>query len=407
MIIMSLVATGVLACTAKQEAPSPSRGDGNAKTSVTCESQKTREPCSDIVMDGRTWRYAYFPAAGNTAETVVLDFGGPGSSVLSGEAGLSAFLSAFPSIGRRYNVIAIEEPWVTEPQSPECRQAQATYYAAVRAVSATLVDAATGMVERCGLADNSQRWGFDASTYHSLVKAISARHQLAVTGFIGHSWGSVRLSYLDAATLDWAILVRPFPTGTDRNSLIAARAEAMAGLVADMQPIDAAGVPGRSLPVTAFDHYSAVVDLGYLGSKSFDDTSQGVLDGTDLAQIGRLSDSLWKRFGRESLSPGALAQLQETCANIGGVPGVVDDIGSVADVLTAMQVPCQAIPVAQAAPEFATSTCIVASQLDTVTPVDLVRSTWGSAAAELHFVESAQRSHSSFDGLEKCLAKYV
>ncbi|WP_040927809.1 hypothetical protein [Saccharomonospora azurea] len=402
-----LAATSVTACTTDNGEPAPIPTQEAALDGLTCEAQKTKEPCTDIEVDGRIWRYAYLPATQKTSDTVVLDFGGPGHSVLSGEVGLSAFLTAFPALQSRYNIVVPEEPWVTQAVSTECQDAQSRYYLAAREASATVDTVAKDMASRCGLADSSQRWGFDAPTYQKLIETINARHGLTLKGFIGHSWGSVRLTYLDAPKLDWAILVRPFPVGTDQATLIAERAVALADLQAGIRPVSPTAVAGRSLPVMAFDQYSAVVDLGYINDQSFDEISPHVLDGTDTVQIGRLSDGLWMRYGRDSISPGSLAQLQETCASAGEVPALPTEVTSVTDILRLRQAPCHAMPATPVKPEFAPSMCVVTSPRDTVTPGKLVRSTYADTSTRVRFVESTQRSHSSFAGLDECLTEYT
>jgi hypothetical protein len=370
---------------------------------ATCEVQPTREACTDIEMDGRIWRYALLPADEQTSETVVVDFGGPSLSVLSGEVGLSAFRAAFKELSRRYNILVVEEPWVTEMVPADCRAALTAYYLSLRSSTDTISRKGTEMAQRCELSNTPWRWGFDSVSYAKLVRAISQRHGLKVKGFVGHSWGSVRLAYLDRSALDWAILVRPFPVGVSAPALLKERARMLADVSSNLQLVKPTVIRGRSLPVIPFDQLSAMIGLAYVDDTFFENMSGRILDGTDMERIGRLSDRLWGRYGRDSISPGMLALFQEVCAIVGPTWEDIRQINSVRDIFLARHAPCRAVPIGQLSPVVIRSMCVVTSRRDAVAPDRLVRLAYESASEKIKFVESKERSHSSFDGLEHCL----
>nr|CTQ91123.1 hypothetical protein [Kibdelosporangium sp. MJ126-NF4] len=381
--------------------PPPARA---AQKDVTCDSQKTREPCSQIEVAGRLWRYAFLPAETKTAETVLLDFGGPGLSALSGSAGISVFRSTYPRLAQRYNVLAIEEPWVTEPVPDECGKTQTAYYLAFRNGTGAGTDEGLAVARTCGLSDHRQRWGFDAESYRSVVAAINREHGTRLSGFIGHSWGSVRLAYLGGDAVVWSILLRPFPVGVGADRLIEARTNAINGAIGAVTPIAPGQVRDRSLEVTAFDQLSAVVDLGYVSSQSYDSTAEAVYSGARKEQIGKLSDALWGRYGTDFLSPGNLAQFQEVCSVVGASSRRVSTITSPSDVLLARHAPCGEMRRQELSATTASKACVVTSKRDSVAPDALVREVYGKTADGVRFVVSEERSHSSFDGIEACLS---
>jgi hypothetical protein len=373
---------------------------------MTCQAQPTREPCEAVEISGRVWRYAYLPAAKPTADTVVVDFGGPGLAVLSGEARIGDFRAAYPTLASRYNLVIPEEPWVTQVIRPECEDAMTRYYLAARSMRAEVASAGREVSDACGLGGSSQEWGFTPSSYTRLIQAISSRHSLVIKGFVGQSWGSVRLSYLGSARIDWAVLLRPYPLGVSADALVEERSRLLDKLAAPVQRMNAVRTSDRSVEISQFDQFSAVVGLGYVDDESVPALLPGIRNGTALGEIGRLSDMLWMRYGTDSISPGRLAQIQEQCSVIGPTSGsLAPGTADVRWVIAAQLAPCGSLPRTPTNPWPTSRVCVVSSPLDTVTPDALVHQAYGTTSSGIERVQSAKRSHSSFDGLETCLER--
>lgn len=383
--------------------PAPSSGD------PACQSPTVREPCHSVTVGGHTWRYALLRASASTARTALVDLGGPGEAVLSGRNGLGSLQTAHPSLAKRYNLLFVEEPWVTRTPPAGCQDALGAFYRAVRGAQGTAAARGAAVARRCSVGAEPRRWGFDPATFGSVVAAIERREGIAVSGFVGLSFASVRWSYLAGRPLDWSVLLRPFPLRASGRELVAARAEATAALVDAVArgrraPRAAPASDGstRSLAVTGFDRRSALVGLAYLDQAELDRLGPGVVSGNDRATIGELSDRLWLRYGDEQISPAYLAYLDEVCGAAGSWPARLSRVETVGDVLVAAHLPCHAVA-SRPLPRPATGRlCLVTSPADAVTPEALVRRSFPASVA---WVRSAARSHSSFDGLPACLER--
>lgn len=396
------------------------------RAQTACADAPAREVCFDL--DGDV-RYALLKAPEPTAETVILDFGGPGLPILSGEANLTGFAADHSRLSGRYNLLLLEEPWVvTEMPShapaadSSCPQAMQVFYRAVREAAATLRSRGADLAEACDLSHH--RWGFDPEVYPTLVERVLDRHALDLRGFVGHSWGSVRLRYLAGFDFEFAALVRPFPVGVTPQLLVERRAEAITSAApASLRPIKSTQLDSRSLPVSYVDQLSAAVALGYLDDEHFGEVAEAVFAGERPNEIGRLSDQLWGRYDVESLSQAKLAQWQEICRTVDGpMPELPDGpLTSVRDLLTAEFAPCVALsPVRlpqMAAGDWTTtsrnppgrpSNCVVTAASDTVTPEPLIFSAFRFIPEEdITWVASEEQSHRSMDGLIRCLDEVV
>ncbi|HEX6967223.1 MAG TPA: hypothetical protein VF174_00115 [Micromonosporaceae bacterium] len=382
----------------------------------------TRETCSAITDGVHTWRYALLRSRNRTAETVLVDLGGPGIALLSGAANLGAFAANFSMLSERYNLLFIEEPWVTQELPQGCESALAAHYRHLRNQVAAVNDSAPDVAQTCqlawrpGLQPNqpvaNRDWGFDPATYADLVMAIIRMNHVNLKGFVGHSWGSMRLAYLlngasdeaEGISLAWSVLVRPFPVGVDGEALISEQATILEREFGAVEAIAPTAVASRSLPVTLFDQLSAVVELGYSDERYVKERSRRIIQGEAVAEIGTLSDEYWQRFGRDSLSPARLAEWQEVCSTTQPPTGANKKIRSVADLLASRFAACDRIPLhREIEATTAGKACIVTASNDSVTPQLLIRNTYQRASPEATWVESTERQHGSFDGLSECL----
>jgi pimeloyl-ACP methyl ester carboxylesterase len=341
-----------------------------------------------------------------TVDTVVVDFGGPGAAVLSGANNVSGFVANYPELNARYNLLVVEEPWVTRDVVPTCRASLSYFYEALRSpgTDAALLAASAKVRGDCQLVTQPGEWAFSPQSYRELVQAIARKHALNLVGFVGHSWGSVRLSYLQDLPIRWAILARPYPIGVSVGDLIAGRALAMDELKVRLLSTKPAAIAkldrSRSLPVTTFDRLSAVVELGYVDDSMVSTIGPGVENGSDVERIGLLSDELWGRSNVNDISPRLLSFLGEVCP-ISGRPATVN-IDSLDGLLSAQFSACSGsasyVPRISAGIDL----CVVVGSRDSVTPATLVRSAM-SSLPQTRWVVSDVAAHSSFDGLGGCL----
>lgn len=424
VIILGLVALTVPSVLESKPESSGGSADPWTSSPELCDAVPAREPCSAITFGANSWRYSLLRSRKETAETVLVDLGGPGISVLSGAMGLSSFALNFSALSSRYNLLFIEELWVTQTLPEGCEDALVAHFRHLRDQVVAFGGDAPGVAEKCQLAwppgqqpsqpVGHRGWGFDPASYSQLVAAISRLDHLDLKGFVGHSWGSMRLAYLlERASenefsfdfsLDWSILVRPFPVGVGTDVLISEQAAVLErnfGVVEAMSPV---AIDSRSLPVTYFDQLSALVELGYSDERYVKEHSQAVVQGKGIAEIGTLSDEYWQRFGRDSLSTGRLAEWQEICSTTRSPDGSNKKIGDVADLLTSRYAACERIPLHTGIEaQTAGRACVVAASNDSVTPRSLISETYQAASPEATWVESAERQHGSFDGLNECL----
>jgi pimeloyl-ACP methyl ester carboxylesterase len=374
-----------------------------------CVEQPAREGCDQIQLAGVSWRYLFLSSRSVTADTVVVDFGGPGTAVLSGSANVAGFHQNHPQISARYNILIVEEPWVVRDISAECRRSLAEYYLGLRqAVAMESVARQAGELrQRCGLNSPSHHWGFDASTYHQVVAAIAKKRSLHLVGYVGHSWGATRLGYLSDVAFEWAVLVRPYPVGLPIDDVLDRRESVLRQQQSSMLARSPASVRDieqrRALPVTEFDRLSALVEMGYVEGSSRDSVGPGIAHGTNPGRVGLLSDELWGRSGYHNVSPRMLAFLEEACS-MAGVPrdSARDGLGLV---LRLQYAACTRDSTRHTAtPRTAARLCVVLGTTDSVTPETLGRRAFADVPGVL-FATSAVGQHTSFDGIEDCLAR--
>jgi hypothetical protein len=376
---------------------------GQAGSPAGCKAMETREACREIVVDGIVRRYALIAASKPTKAAVIVDFGGPGQSILM--TNQLTGLRANEPVLEAFNLIVLEEPWVTANLAAECTTAMGAFYLSLRADPTRSPEGAGRVAKSCDLNDGVYRFGFSPGSYRALVDSILDREGLTLKGFIGHSWGSVRLSYLHGKELAWTILVRPFPVGVDASTLVTARVEALDS-IGTPPMVTSQTLPARSVPVTTFDSLTAWVALGYTDDALYVLHRQRLRAGTDVALIAEMSDNYWGRYGQNAISPAFLAQAEETCATVGGWGEPMLAEASIRGILSATFLPCAVTskPGVAAWPNAA-RTCIVTSPTAVVTPepLELRFSPLGPASAGPTWISSSVRSHGSFDGLDECL----
>lgn len=401
LLALSLAVAMSCVITARQDSITRTEATVDDRQEDSCTSQPTREMCLSIQVDDELWRYTLYRAPTETAKTVLFDPGGPGAAALSGHYTLAEQPAMLGFA--EYNLLVLEEPWVTAEVEDDCEASVTEYYRAARNFSYS-DDVAAAVLTDCDFDTN--RYGFEQDSYQRLVRAIMDKHALHIEGFVGHSFGSVRLAYLNAdETLvpNWAVITRPFPVGISRSDLLAARAAKLSELFpTELHWIEETDLPDRSIPIDRFDQLSAAIGSGYADDQSMNSVTESIRTGNDLEMMGKLSDQLWMRYGVDSLSYGMLAYWQELCSAAGQSPGVdldtdLNDLGLMLDTQTG---PCNGgDPIA---PVWSDQLrlCVTTSDSDTIAPSELVAEAFAG-----YPIESVEpRSHGDISGLERCLS---
>jgi len=382
--------------------------DRTATTATACGRSEVREACSEIEVAGRTWRYSLRRASPGTPNTALVDLGGPGTSVMSGANGLGHLPDTLPRLSADHNLLVIEEPWVLDPVPAACRAALSAYYVAMRSTW-SMPDAVAGRLgSDCGVGRHDPQWGFTPQTYDAVVHAIVEREGLVLDGFVGHSWGAVRLTYLTSTTLRWATLLRPYPYAASLDDITAGRLQALASLTSSLNaqmPASSASttVEGRSVPVERFDLATSVVELGYVDDDVVQQFGAAVVTGTRPDKVGLLSDQYWGRYGVDDLSPRMLAFWDEACPVAGASQDLVRSSSELARVVGLQFSPCQLFHERRAVrTPTGLAICVVYSKGDAVTPTaDILRTYGGSNDVVLK--EVGVRAHPSMEGADACM----
>jgi hypothetical protein len=389
-----------------------SHPDGSTPPTVqqspaACET--ARETCATARANGREWRYGLLRASRPTNRTVIVDLGGPGVSVLSGTYHLGSYARDLPGLDS-FNLLFIEEPWVTSDVSTGCRQAASAYYRTVRA-GTDLAAAAGKLFRDCRI--GAGQWGFEPTAFAEVVAAVAAKESLVLDGFIGHSFGSARYSYLGsgpaAHQLKWAILARPFPIGVDAGTFVGDRARLTRELFGNnVDAGRASSATARSLEVSAFDELSALVGLAYTAPGDEEQARLAVTRDHNAETIGRFSDNLWFRYGTDSISPAYLAQVDEVCAAMKS-PHELESVAgnnSLSGVIASLMLPCGP-SASRGATLPSTSICVITSKLDPVVAGDTALAMFHGYAGSMISYNSTHAAHNSRDGLGYCVKELV
>ena len=423
---MLLIAIGVVlaACSSGSNSENVYEGDNpdvliepfapSSKTDreSSCFDGIVRHPelCHTVLIGTNSYRYSYVPADYSTdnehrssGKAVIVDFGGPGLSVLSGndlEILTNEYLDEFAN---HYDLIVVEEPWVTSDINDGCATALTQFYMSFRPdasefrqrISNVRLLEAAEIVKACKL--NSRVWGLDQESYVRILDAIEAKHDSNVVGFIGSSFGSVRWAYAGPERFDFTILIRPFPIGVGIDRLLQVRSDVILEhteeVLQEMTPVDPP--EGRSLSIDIADIVAARIVAAGNGTSI-----------SSAVEVGKLSDGMWQRYNHNSISPALLAYWQEVCSHIGSSNGGRWN-GSVEDVLgyfKSFHRLCDGIPQRSLTVPFEVSNvCVVISKEDAVAPSKLARAVFESRGAAI--LISEESNHDSLDGFRECLDK--
>ena len=405
-----------------EEAPVAKSGDSPSRApDADCGQPEVTEPehCYTVNVGGTQYRYGYAPAGFNTSndvtprkQAVLVDPGYTGIPSLT-TGGLSDIASRYLLGGLSdFDLVVIEELWVTREVSDECADAMTDFYhsfrlgpAATQTSDANEETASTRnrvtstMSLSCGI--KSSDWSINENHYEDILPEIESRHNIDIVGFVGASLGSIRWTYVDPQRYDFALLVRPYPAYSESDMILGYRGETIdnASIATLDIPLPGAAPAGRKLPVDSSDVVAARIASA----------AHGVTPST-AEEIGRWSDNLWQRFGVDSISTALLSYWQTICPLLGpAFTGYTDDwAGDPSDVYTYLrsfhQV-CDRYPGLDALIEspHLQNVCVVISHSDTVSPSWFAYRDFRYSGAEM--VLSTELSHHSLDGLSECVDK--
>lgn len=309
-----------------QKELSPDAGEIAPDETAECREARLSSVCQTIVVGEAVYRYALFE--GSERGMILLDPGGPGSSVLNSHAPVGV-LEVLPDELRESTIVVIEEPWVTTVLGDECKSTLSSYYDYVR--NGHNADDMPSLDQNCDIDD----WAWDSNEYTDVLEAIMKLHEVQSIGFIGLSFGSARFDYLETEIIDWAILAHPAPPSQTAIEFRDTRLSAWDATVGSnicvfgcvsttlnnslselsaKVNVESKMVAGRSMAVTSFDVGFAALAAAYLSTEELSEyTDMFNSDTADLELIGSLSDVIWNRYGAMDISPAYLSYLGEVC----------------------------------------------------------------------------------------------
>lgn len=407
------------ACTGSQQSddrtarPTGGSVDGEAappavesRDPSTCDTvAEGRQYCRTVTVSGRAVRYAYVPAPRPSGEVVLVDRGGPGSTLFGPTWPrdlVDRLLRSDPSAG----LLLIEEPWVENRPAVACSEAMSSWQRALRS-EGPMGAAAAALVDRCHLDSEPGPWGWTPSTYSEVVSSIEQDIGRRATRFVGASFAGTRISYLDRRW-DSVALVSPVGAGVRATRLMELRQNHLDRALQRCRACSrgaSVSVDGRSVPVTDLDRQAALVALGYYAPVEAARHRPAVQRGTSPEQLlltGRLSDSATGRIGTDDMSPAVLAIMSEQCRAFGDLRSApFDGDGYFSRYFS----PCGAFAVDAAVTARAIEAralCVSTATRDSVVPSELSAGVLATPAARVT-TTTYRGAHGSIAGLQACL----
>lgn len=353
--------------------------------SYALRGRSVRPLCRSVTVAGTAYRYAFVRSGRDHKPLVLLDTGGPGGSL---------FGAAWPSEALKqliggYDVLMLEEPWVQAAEPAGCSDALTAWYDTVHAQWPTrenpdpVAPVASTVAKRCQLWQG--RWGWTPQRYADVVTSVLERTGRKLQTFVGFSFASTRLAYLESAGFRFSsvTLISPFPVGAPAGQYVRARQRVLEGQPVFARALLGTTPAGRSLPLSATDLEAARVQAQYASTR----TRTRLLMGhrTDAVLVGQMSDMLFGRYGVDSVSPSVLAYWDETCPALHGWPsprgsgspsggtGLAGELLGVCDSRDEGPVGVRGSGSIELVPRSLRAPCVVASREDGVVPIDLLR----------------------------------
>ena len=272
-----------------------------------CEDLPVFEQCAAVDYSGEMARYTLLRSSPATRLTTLVDFGGPGISVLSGAYRLAEVHHLLNSTNTNRNLLVVEEPWVTSSLGVACENALASLSDSIIAEDVNRITEDIGLCLGSQANGNSRQYGFKPTDYVEIVSSIEESEGISIDQFIGISFGSVRAAYLNDKLKDASIvLVDPFPVGLYFDEVLVRRADTIESWI-----IEAGADIGDLSDIRTA---SAAIAASYGGMDKFVEFISRVRAGLISAEeIDDLYRSAWNVYANSAVSLAYLAYLQEVC----------------------------------------------------------------------------------------------
>lgn len=300
--------------------------------------------CHEVEIRGKgKYRYLFFPAQ-NPAPSAIFDPGGPGVSPFSDYVLTDSIKELHD---RGFSVLILDEPWVTNEHPNSCLEGMKQFYSNIRANYPELGSEGneSSLVESCVEPHSVVA---APSVYAEVISRIESKHSTKIEYFTGHSFASVRASYLSKTHPDMKVRVaNPFPLGADAATFFEESWNRRKELFFSKCP-ECAGLP------QSFELDSAI--------------AQGLPpDNNSKSAIQHASDSYWQVLSGNQISISRVGYLTEICNSLTGWEKFKD--GNGAGILMPQHRYCTSQPIANDYDStLPVDTCFAVSDGDPVAP---------------------------------------
>ncbi|WP_162908355.1 hypothetical protein [Allorhizocola rhizosphaerae] len=276
--------------------------------------------------------YGVFRAGKTPADLVLMEVGGPGANAL---ARTDRQTLGLPTQIDKYDVLLINEPWVSATATRECTRAMTEF-------TKSVILASTPSAKPIGAQCSLPVWTQDR--YTTALKAVLAQLGRPLAGIVGHSYGALPAA---AAALAfphaWLILNAPIATpDTPGSEVMSQRIKSInqeldrsyqshcAALGLDcgsagheiaekaISTITTVTVPSRANALSKGDFAAAIIGSLYgLGENATwlwtTIAKIASLDEVTRAQVARMADQILMRYGDNQISERLAAFIKGTC----------------------------------------------------------------------------------------------
>ncbi len=200
--VLIVAAATVIGIHSRKSGSNTAAGHSSWVDSNACEFQPVRESCEAISDGSMSWRYALIPSATPTDQTVLVDLGGPGQAILSGSHSLGAFGDDFAELGGRYNLLFLEEPWVTQEIPESCNAELSALLNTVRAGRPASTNAAN-VAQFCNSRNDQDNNRVSPSRAGTGASILPCTPTSSPRSFSATSWPSLDSSAIPGALRAW------------------------------------------------------------------------------------------------------------------------------------------------------------------------------------------------------------
>lgn len=325
------------------------------------------EPCRSVEFPGGVARYALLRSESPTDSTLLLDFGGPGISVLSGPYRLAEVRKLLLEQGLERNLLIVEEPWVTANLEASCASALASVSEAIETGNSQEFAEILDPCLTQGGTKQTWRFGFNPDDLAAVIAAITEFEAIAIDEILGVSFGSARAAYLNGHLDDASVsLISPYPIGAKLGDVLDERATTIETWIADA---------GADLSdFRDFRVASAAIAASYRGQDAFFNFAARIRDGTvSDREIDNLHRATWLTYSDSLTSPAYLAYLEEVCKLGEPASSSPSEDSPIRNVFTLFHAPCaSSSDYLDIDPNALRVDCVVVNEDDAVVSPDLI-----------------------------------